>query len=262
VKVRQYIVVAIGIVLTVILVSLRSKPVHHSPLDDLRQLTEAQLNKSEWNKVTGFENLLNTDQSGRALDSLVNFWQDKGNLPLAGFYAFQKAQVTVAVEDLKTAGNMLFLAVDYARKNGLDNNLIYYLVETSEKCLEGVLEKQPDDLDVKVQLAENFIINKGEIMSGVPLLLEVVRTDSLNLAANMRLAKLSMFNGQYEKAIMRMKTVLRENPENLEALYIISNAYYSTGDDATAIVYLQKALPLADDEMKIEIENRLIELKK
>jgi tetratricopeptide (TPR) repeat protein len=262
VKVRQYIVVAIGVVLTIILISLRSKPISHSPLDDLRKVTEKSLSESELNRVNDFENRLKDDHSAGLLDSLIDFWQNKGNLPLAGFYAFQKGKSTRQVEDWKTAGNLLFEAVDYSHKNGLDDNLSYYLIESSEKCLEEVLKIKPDDLDVKVQLAENYILNKGEIMSGVPLLLEVVRADSLNIEANMRLAKLSMFNGQYEKAILRMKTVLRENPENLEALYIISNAYYSTGDDATAIEYLQKALPLANDEMKIEIENRLIELKK
>ena len=98
-------------------------------------------------------------------------------------------------------------------------------------------------------------------MQGIQLLLDVVKKDPENIAANMNLGIFSIRSGQYDKAIGRFTTVVKTAP-GADAYAYLAEAYEKTGDKAAAITALQKAKKyVIDPEIMKQIDNYIAKLK-
>ncbi len=78
-----------------------------------------------------------------------------------------------------------------------------------------------------------------------------------NIKANYTLGLLSMQTAQYDKAISRFQTVIKNEPEDLEAHRFLAQALLNTGDTVAALDTYNKALSLADETAKSEIEQEI-----
>jgi len=72
-------------------------------------------------------------------------------------------------------------------------------------------------------------------MKGVGVLRELTAKDPNHIPANLMLGKMSIQSGQFDKAILRFETVLKQEPKNKEALYFLAEAYKGKGDKKKAI---------------------------
>lgn len=261
-KPGHFLVILTGIALTVVLFLLRSEPKSQNALSALIENSKNELETSIQSRINGFEKNWLKEQDLNALDSLINIWSVTGNEAVTAVYTYQKAIQSSSVHFLKEAGLILQRAANYGQVQGYDQTLLFFFVTASEECFNMVLEQKPDDLDAKIGLANSFIDGKGDIMSGVRLLLDVVKEDSLNIKANRKLGRLSMINGEYEKVIMRMNKVLATDSLDFEAHVLIANSYGALNNNKSARDYFNKALELTDNEDLInEIINRLEDLK-
>ena len=100
-------------------------------------------------------------------------------------------------------------------------------------------------------------------MEGVAKIREVVEKDSTNTYAQLTLVKGSLISGQIDKAISRLETINRLQPENIEALLLLAEVYEQKGDKAVAAEWYSKSLQhIKRADIKAEIEKRIAELKK
>jgi cytochrome c-type biogenesis protein CcmH/NrfG len=74
-----------------------------------------------------------------------------------------------------------------------------------------------------------------ETMKGIQQLLQVVRNDSMNMQAQMVLGIGGVISNQYEKAVDRLLIVLKNQPDNLEAISWLADAYAGKGDKQNAL---------------------------
>lgn len=82
-----------------------------------------------------------------------------------------------------------------------------------------------------------------------------------NVMANYTLGTLSMQTGQFEKAVGRFESVLKAEPKNIDALQYLADAHLGLGDTAAAKNFLSKAVEVAtDDEVKTNITSKLEKL--
>jgi cytochrome c-type biogenesis protein CcmH/NrfG len=114
---------------------------------------------------------------------------------------------------------------------------------------ERALSLNPENDSTKVGLGASYIFgaaagNPTEVMQGIQKILEVAQRDSTNMYAQFMLGVGGIESGQYDKSIERLTTVVRHQPENVEALLLLAEAYQQTGDKKTAVKCYEAARKL------------------
>jgi thioredoxin-like negative regulator of GroEL len=73
---------------------------------------------------------------------------------------------------------------------------------------------------------------------------------------------MSIQSGQFDKAVGRFEVILKQEPENKEALYLLAQAYDGKGDKKKAVELLEKCKKLVNDpEFSKEIDEKINSLK-
>ena len=114
-------------------------------------------------------------------------------------------------------------------------------------CLEQSLKINPDNEEAKIALATAYVEGTGEPMKGVQMLLAITREKPDHIPANLVLGRMAIQSGQFDKAVGRFETVLKQEPENKEALYFLAQAYEGKGDKKKAIELLEKCKRIVND---------------
>ena len=256
---KQGFVVAIGIALAIALFFLRNLPEQHSALDQLLQDGKDSLSPTALIHLNGLEAKLDKGSPDPAvLDSLTDFWRRTGNPAIAALYVQDKAKTTKQLADYNECGAAMLEALSYGRKAKMDQNLQLYFVLSAEGCYQKALALDSTNITARIGMADAAINGRGQIMIGVRTLLDIVHEDSLNVAANVRLGRLSMVNGEYQNAVRRLKNVLRADSTYVEAYVLLSNAFSAMDQQDEARHYLEEGLNYATDpDMRQEIETRL-----
>jgi len=82
------------------------------------------------------------------------------------------------------------------------------------------------------------------------------------LYAQMMLGLGGIQSGQYDKAIERFLTVIKKQPDNIEAILNVAAAYERTGDKINAVKWYKDALGIIQiPEAKKDIEERIKSLQ-
>ncbi len=100
-------------------------------------------------------------------------------------------------------------------------------------------------------------------MEGIQKIRQVVEKDSTNTYAHMTLGHASVLSGQMDKAIERFSKVVRMQPNNLEAVLSLAEAYERQENKAEAIKWYKRSLNIAAiPGLKEEVERRISALSK
>jgi len=100
-------------------------------------------------------------------------------------------------------------------------------------------------------------------MEGITKIREVLQDDSTNVYAHMTLVKGSLMSGQFDKAVERLATVNRLQPDNVEAILLTADTYEQMKENKKAAEWYTKSLPLIPrEEIKQEVQKRIEELGK
>lgn len=123
--------------------------------------------------------------------------------------------------------------------------IIAALVYTSARYPEAEVVEAPatennipanSSLDEKVNQAVAIIQNGGESpMEAIMLLREVITEEPNHVEANYWLGVFSMMSNQHEKAIQRFETVLKVDPDNVDACIKLAEAMKVLGMEKEAI---------------------------
>jgi len=169
-------------------------------------------------------------------DTLGKVWLQHKQPHVGAYYLLQGAKLENSEKNLTFAAQ-LFL--ELARKAANEGTQAWM----GQMAIEGfgrALQLDPDNDTTKVSLAECYI-GTGETMQGVMMLRELTEKNPDNIPANLILGQQGIVSGQFDRAIGRFERVLKAEPENLEALLGMAEAYKGKGDRQKAVQLLERA---------------------
>jgi cytochrome c-type biogenesis protein CcmH/NrfG len=127
------------------------------------------------------------------------------------------------------------------------------------------LKINPDNDSAKVGLGACYLFGNitSSPMEGIAKIREVVQKDSTNIYAQLTLVKGSMLSGQFDKAISRLETVIKLQPDNWESHLLMADLYERKQEFKNAIQWYEKSLAfIQQPEVKAAVRQRIEDLKK
>jgi tetratricopeptide (TPR) repeat protein len=236
--------------------------------DTILNMAKRQIKADQLIRLTTLENFVSRgdvkDQQLKAYHQLAHFWKDSAGFLLP--YSWYEAEAA----RLENSENSLTFAARLFLENlQQEQNLEFRRWEAlqAKDLFERSLRIDPGNDSARVGIGACYLFgNISEApMEGISKIREVLQRDSTNVYAHMMLVKGSLMSGQYDKAIARLETINRVQPNNLEAIVIMADTYERMNDKLNAIKWYEKSLPYVDKEnteMKAAINKRIEELKK
>ena len=202
------------------------------------------------------------DQQIHVYHQLARFWSDSAHVfePFA-WYEAEAARLESSEKSLTFAAR-LFL--DNLQNDEVVQRRQWKALQAKD-LFERSLKINPENDSAKVGLGASYLFGgiSATPMEGILKIREVVEKDSTNIYAQMMLIRGSLISGQYDKAISRLKMVIRLEPVNVEAILQLADIYDRTGEKANAVIWYRKSLPFVKQlEARAEIEKRIKDLSK
>jgi len=135
------------------------------------------------------------------------------------------------------------------------------LVEQVDTTLGEENHVHTEDVDAEVRAAvESLSDTTKPPMQAILKLRKLAEEHPENVSANFTLGMLSMRTAQYENALMRFDNVLAIAPNNTDAYAMKAQAYQALGKNQDAKEILEKALSIATEDEKPQLQQALNEL--
>lgn len=204
------------------------------------------------------------EQKLHLMHQLARFWVDSARAftPMAwypyAYYTAEAARLENSEKSLSFAARLFLEALG----RETDHRVKHWQADQATDLFERSLKLNPANDSAKIGLGATILYSGHEPMKGISLIREVVEKDSTNTYAHLTLAEASLMSGQLDKAIERLKTVIRLQPGSLQATLLLADTYERMGHKEDAVKAYRQALPLvASPEIKKEIEKRVSDLK-
>lgn len=189
---------------------------------------------------------------------LSGIWERNKQLHAAAWYRAKAAKLENSEKSLTFAGQIFLQLME----NEGSPSMAAWDAGEAISCLERSFKIDSTNEETKLALATGYIEGTGEPMRGVQILLAITREKPDDIPANMLLGRMSIQSGQFDKAIARFETVLKQEPENKEALYFQAQAWEGKGDKKKAIELLGKCKKIVNDPgFSKEIDEHINSLK-
>lgn len=235
-------------------------------IDSILTIAKKQLTPIQVTRLSMLENSISRgdvkEQQLKVYHQLSHFWGDSMRLfaPYA-WYEAEAARLENSEKTLTFAAHLFLENLQQEQNPGL----IKWEAEQAKDLFERSLKINPDNDSSKVGLGACYLF--GNIspnpMEGLGKIMEVVNKDSTNIYAQMTLVKGSILSGQIDKAINRLSTVHRLQPDNIEAILMLAEVYERKGDKKIAADWYKKSLQyIPRPDVRTEIEKRITELTK
>lgn len=195
---------------------------------------------------TAYDDLLAAAQKSTvdtAYIPVVQFWDKLKRPDFASFYVEKIADRNQSPLTYTKAGDRYFYAIRFIKEPAE----IGALYQSAMRCYQKALDKDPKNIEAKIQLAACYVEGSPDPMKGIALLREVEKVDSNNVKLQLSFAFFSVKSGQWDKAIKRFENVLKIDPLYIEAYLHLADAYEQQGQDAKTIEVLQKYAQLTQD---------------
>ncbi len=202
------------------------------------------------------------DQKLKVLHQLAHFWSDTAGIfePYA-WYEAEAARLENSEKSLTFAARLFLDNL----QNDDDGARRKWKALQAKDLFERSLTIDPADDSAKIGLGACYLFGNisATPMEGILKIREVAAKDSTNCYAQIMLAKGSLISGQYDKAIPRLETVARLQPDNAEAVLMLADIQERLGNKESAISWYERSLQLVKQpEALTEIRKRITALKK
>jgi tetratricopeptide (TPR) repeat protein len=215
-------------------------------LDNYLQLAKQKLPVSQQNYLANLENSVKRgdvkEQQIKAYNQLASFWKDSTHEhELYNFYTAEAAKLVNSEKNLTFAARLILKDL----RNEEDNAKRGWKSEQAIALFEKAIELNPANDSLKVGLGSCYVFGKGmagdaqETMKGIQQLLQVVKKDSSNMQAQLVLGIGGVISTQYDKAVDRLQTVVKNEPGNIEAISWLADAYAGKGDKQNALKWYE-----------------------
>ncbi len=204
-------------------------------------------------------------QQIQAYNGLANFWKDSIRLFEPYLFYLSKAAKLDNSEKSLTFAAQLFLE---ALRGEPDDAKLNWETTEAISLFESALKLNPDNDSLRIGLGSCYVYGKGrsgspeETMKGIQELLAVARKDSNNMKAQVVLGVGGLVSGQFDKALERFQRVVAKEPNNLEAIAYLADAYAAKGNKEEAIKWYNISKRLANNpHYSEEVDKRINSLK-
>lgn len=240
--------------------------VHAITIDTILLMAKKQLTPEQVVRLNTLEHSISRgdvrDEQLHVYHQLARFWSDSAQIfePFA-WYEAEAARLENSEKSLTFAAQ-LFL--DNLQGDDLLQRRQWKALQAKD-LFERSLKINPDNDSAKVGLGATYLFGNISTtpMEGILKIREVVQKDSTNVYAQLMLARGSVISGQYDKAITRLQTVIRLQPNGVDAPLMLADVYERMGEKAKAIEWYKKSIQLVKRaDLKSEIEKRIEELQK
>jgi tetratricopeptide (TPR) repeat protein len=226
-------------------------------------LTHAKerLTPEQLQKITSLENSVKRgdvkNQQLKVYQQLALFWRDSVRLfePYA-FYTAEAAKLENSEKNLTFAAH-LFLS---NLKTESDPPMQNWLATNAKDLFQRALQLNPANDSSKIGMGACYIFGNisGNPMEGIATIREVVERNPDNIFGQMILGLGGIKSGQFDRAIERFSIVAKKEPDNLEAILNLAEAYDQKGDKANAVKwYLAVKQKISNPEAQKELDARI-----
>ncbi len=189
-----------------------------------------------------------------ALDSLMVVYMGINQYDSAAHYAGQFAEGFNSTNNWRKAGDAYFEAFSFA----LDEQKISLMGSKARDAYQKVLEAEPNNLDVKHNLALTYVASAGP-MQGIMMLREIIEEDPKNQKALMSMGRMSIQTGQFENGIERFQSLVQYYPNHIEGNFFLGVCYYEAGQLVKARAQFEKVKTLDASEQVLTAADEYLE---
>lgn len=219
--------------------------------DKILAEAKKQLSPDQLARITALENSISRGdvktQKIELYAQLANFWRDSMKLdPPYLWYLGEKAKLE------NTEKNLNFAAQSYLEevKTVADPATRSWMADQAQGLFSKVLELDPSNDSAKVGWGSTFFFGASGAsspMEGIMKIREVAEKDSTNMYAQFMLGYGAMMTGQFDRAIERFSKVTRNEPGNMEAIFLLAETYERSGDKVNAVKWYEEGKKRVDN---------------
>lgn len=233
---------------------------------NMLEAAKKQLRPEQLARVTVLENSITrgdlVNQKISLYGQLASYWKDSvGATAPYLWYQGEKAKLE------NTEKNLNFAAQSFIEELKADGDPQFrsWMADQAKALFEKALELNPDNDSAKVGWGSSFIFGASGAsspMEGIMKIREVAQKDSTNMYAQFMLGYGAMITGQFDRATERLSTVVRNQPENTEALFLLAEAYERAGNKGEAINWYRTGQKkVSNPELKKAIDDKIKSLQ-
>ncbi|RZK60579.1 MAG: hypothetical protein EOO91_00895 [Pedobacter sp.] len=208
--------------------------------------------------------LENSYKSGSGADkittakTLAQKWDDVEQSIPSAMYLEVVANNESSLSNWLNAGNRFLKAFD----NTQDSLVQPAMLQKANNAFTKALAIDTSSNDAKTGLGITIVNGLGAPMSGIAMLLDVVKKDPKNFKANMNLGMFAIKSGQFDKAIIRFNDIISNIKATPDAYFYLATAYENLGKNTEAIdAYLNSKKLAANPTLSGFIDKKVAELK-
>jgi tetratricopeptide (TPR) repeat protein len=180
------------------------------------------------------------EQQVKVYKQLANFWRDTAHLLLPyGYYSAEAAKLENSQKSLTFAAQ--FFLEGIRRQDNPE--LQRWMGIEAKELFEKALQIAPDNDSLKIGLGSCYLLAgiSDSPMEGIMKIREVAERDPENMYAQFMLGLGGMISGQFDKASDRLLKVVQHQPDNVEAILMLAEAYERQNNKADAVKWYKEA---------------------
>jgi len=197
------------------------------------------------------------EQQIKVYKQLADFWKDSAHLLLPyAYYSAEAAKLENSQKSLTFAAQ--FFLEGIRRQENPD--LQRWMATEAKDLFEKALQLAPNNDSLKVGLGSAILFGNlgGGPMEGIAKIREVAERDPENMYAQYMLGLGGLMSGQYDKAIDRLLKVVHHQPENVEVVLMLADAYEQHNEKASAVKWYQETKKnIQNADLMKEINERI-----
>lgn len=236
--------------------------------DTILLIARQQLTPEQSSRIATLENSISRgavkDQQLSVYHQLAHFWGDSmGFFPPYAWYEAESARLENSEKSLTFAAHLFLNSL--LTESSDDPRMIKWKALQAKDLFERSLTINPGNDSAKVGLGACYLFGhiSSTPMEGINHIREAVARDSTNVYAQMMLVKGSLLSNQVDKAVARLNTVHRLQPDNVEALLLLGDIAEKSGKNAEAANwYRESLLYIRRPDYRAEIQKRITDLGK
>jgi Tfp pilus assembly protein PilF len=214
-------------------------------IDEILSQAKQNLSPSQAARVTALENSLSrgdlVSQKIALYGTLAAYWKDSARvLEPYLWYLGEKAKLENSEKNLNFAAHSYLEEL----RGVADHSVKTWMAVQAKDLFTRSLALNPANDSAKVGLGSTYFFGGGgesSPMEGIMAIREVAQRDSNNMFAQFMLGYGGMISGQLDKAAERLEKVVRRDPGNVEAIFLLAETYERQGEKQKAVRWYETA---------------------
>jgi tetratricopeptide (TPR) repeat protein len=206
--------------------------------ENILEKAKQSIDKQQLTKLLTLENAITRgdlkNQKLQQYEALSLYWKDSIHNPIPYlFYQSEKAKLENSEKSLNFAAQSYLSELHSEQEPAMKS----WMATQAKALFDIVLAINPENDSAKVGWGSTFIFGASgstSPMEGIMKIREVAQKDSTNMYAQFMLGYGGMLTGQFDKAIDRLNRVVKSQPTNLEAIFLLAEAYERSNHNADA----------------------------